>query len=174
MWVSFWLGVMAYAVAWIWGGRVERFAAAVMLVQCVIMTLNFILTWENGNVYLTGRIMNAVALLILGWLCFRSDRWWPLLMTATMGLKALLDVVGLLDPDISDFGVASAKIGLGYLIDLTLMLSVIERWLAGEAPVGRTAWVHADIATAARQNWKTQARQRAPMSRRESRTAWIT
>ncbi len=160
MWASFWLGVVAYAVAWTWGGRVERFAAAVLLVQCVIMTINFILTWESGGVYLTGKIANVVVLLITGWLCIRSDRWWLLLMTATTGLKTLADLVGVLDPGLSDFALASAKIGLGYVIDLTLMLSVVERWLAGEAPAGRTAWARADIATAARRNRRPHRRSR--------------
>ena len=173
MWAYFWLGVIAYAVAWTWGGRVERFAAAVMLVQCVITTMNFILTQETGS-YLSGKIINWIFLLIMGWLCFRSDRWWPLLLTATMALKAFADLVGLFNPGISDSGLASAKIGVGYLIDLTLMLSVVERWLAGEEPVGRAAWARADAATAARRNWKKGARRPAAMPPHEPAQVSLT
>lgn len=173
MWASFWLGVVAYAVAWTWGGRVERFAAGVMLVQCVIMTMNFILTWEIGGFYLTGKIANWIVLLIMGWLCLRSDRWWPLLMTATVALKAFADLVGLFDPGISDFGVASAKIGIGYLIDLTLLLSVCERRLAGEEPAGRAAWARAAAATVSRRSRK-EARRRTVVSPHERARVWAT
>lgn len=156
--VGFWLGVVAYAVAWTWGGRLERFAAVVMFVHFVVLTMNFFLTWEIGVVYLTGRIANYVLLLIFGWLCFRSDRWWPFLMTTAIGLTVAVDVAGLLSSAISSWGAASARIGIGYLADLTLMLSVFERWLTGEPPAGRAAWARADMATTARRNRKKQAR----------------
>lgn len=156
--VGYWFGMVAYAVAWTWGGRVERFGAAVLIVHCTIVTMNSFLTWEIGGVYLTGRIANYVRLLIFGWLCFRSDRWWPFLMTATIGLMCVVDVVGLLHPAISEWGAASARIGLGYLVDLTLILGVCERVLAGETPAGRAAWARSHIQTAARRRRSRRVR----------------
>lgn len=160
MWAGFWLGAVTYPVAWFWGGRLERFGAALMIIYSVILIMNFILTWEIGGVYLTGRIANCVRLLIFGWVCFRSNRWWPFLMTAAMGLMVVVDVVGLLDPAVSPRDAASARIGLGYLVDLALLLGVGERMLAGEAPASRAAWARADIATAARRNRKKAGRVR--------------
>jgi len=157
MWAGFWLGMVVYPAAWFLGGHVERFAAAVLIALCA----NFFLPWDLGDLYLPGRIANWVCLLIFLWLSVRSDRWWPLLMAANLALQALADVVGFLDPGISDYGVASAKIGLGYLVDLTLMFGVLERWLAGEAPAGQTAWARAHRATLARRRRKPDARHRA-------------
>lgn len=148
----------AYVLAWFWGGRPERFAAAVLLVVCVIIGLSFAFPWGVEDPYLPGRITDCVLLLVFGWMCFRSNRWWPFLMTATLGLMVMVNFAALLDPDISQWAIASAKVGLGYLVDLTLMLSVFERWLAGEAPAGRAAWARADIATVARRNRKEEAR----------------
>lgn len=156
--VGLWLGVAIYAAAWFRGGHVERFAAAVMLVVCVLITLNFLRTVDGTHNYLPGRIADYGRLLLFGWLCLRSDRWWPFLMTAAFGLIAVVDVVGWLDPAISQWGVASAKLGLGYLADLSLLLGVWERRLAGEEPAGRAAWARADTATSARQNGSGQAR----------------
>lgn len=160
MWAGFWLGVVVYPVAWIWGGRVERFATMMLVVQCLVMGTNHVFDWSIGGTYTTGKVVDFVCLLIFCRLCFRSDRWWPLLMAAGLALKALADVVGWLDPGVSDFGVASAKIGLGYLIDLTLLLGVLERWLAGEEPAGQAAWARAHGATLARRNRKPKVRRR--------------
>ena len=46
--------------------------------------------------------------------------------------------------------VATAGVGLGYLIDLALLLGVLESRLAGEPPAARAAWAHAKRVTAAR------------------------
>ncbi len=39
--VGFWLGVAIYATAWVRGGHVERFAAMVWIVQCLVLVMNF-------------------------------------------------------------------------------------------------------------------------------------
>lgn len=152
------LGMTAYAVAWFWGGRTERFAAAVMLLYFAVQISSIVHGWESAGNYLPRRIVDYVRVLIFGWLCFRSDRWWPFLMAAPLGLSALVDVVVVFEPGISRNGAISAKIGLAYLFDLTLLLSFCERWLAGEPPAGRAAWARADAATAARRNRTKPAR----------------
>ena len=143
------VGVAAYAVAWFWGGRTERFAAAVMLLVFAVQIISAVYGWDE---YPPRRIADYVRVLIFGWLCLRSNRWWPFLVAGSLGLSAVVDVVVLFNPDISPNGAISAKIGLAYLFDLTLLLSFCERWLAGEPPASRAAWVRADIATSARRN----------------------
>jgi hypothetical protein len=172
--VSFWLGMVAYPVAWLCGGHAERFAAAVMLAVCVIITLNFFLPLDVGDRHLPGRIADCVRLLIFGWLCFRSDRWWPFLTTATLGLMVVADVVGWLGPGVSQWGVSSAKIGLGYLADLSLLLGVWEHRLAGEEPAGRAAWARASMATIARRDRKKPDRRSSAPPPHEPSKAWIT
>ena len=143
-------GFVAYAVAWAWGGRPERLGAGVLLFACLLSSLSY--RWEIGGLYLAAMAQDSVRLLIFGWLCFRSDRWWPLVTTAALGLMVLMYVIRLLDPAFSHFAMASGHVGLGYLIDLALLLGVCERWLAGEPPAGPAAWAKAARATAARRD----------------------
>ncbi|MDI6625834.1 MAG: hypothetical protein QME55_13975, partial [Brevundimonas sp.] len=134
-------GMLAYAVAWTWGGRTERLGAVVLLLFCMISTITF--RWETGGIYLTAIVEDCLRLLIFGWLSFRVDRWWPLVITAALTLMVLLYAAQLLDPAVTQLAVASANIGLGFIIDLTLLLSVWERWLAGEPAAGPAAWAKA-------------------------------
>lgn len=160
--VGLWLGYVAYAVAWIWGGRAERFAAGVLLAYCMLSFITH--RWEIGGFHLANFVENCVRLLVFVRLCFRADRWWPFVITAAIGLIVLVDVVALLDPDVPEVAAISAQVGLGYLVDLTLLFSVFERRLAGEAPAGRAAWAAADVATAARRKRKEAAGSRRPVS----------
>jgi hypothetical protein len=146
------LGMAAYAVAWFWGGRTERLAAAVMLLHFAVAAMSIIYMWERNGIDLPRKIDDSVRLLVFVWICFRSDRWWPFLMTAGLALMVLVDVVVVLDPAVSRVGAVSAQVGLGYLVDLTLLFSVCERRLAGEEPAGRAAWARAAMATSARRN----------------------
>jgi hypothetical protein len=154
--VGIWLGLVAYAVAWVWGGRAERFAAGVLLACCLLSFITY--KWEIGGFHPASFAENCARLLIFGWLCLRSDRWWTFVITAALALILLVDVLALLDPDFSVMEAMSAQVGLGYVIDLTLLFSVFERWLADEAPAGRAAWAAADTATAARRRQKDEAR----------------
>ena len=147
-------GFVAYAVAWAWGGRPERLGAGVLLFACLLSSLSY--RWEIGGLYLAAMAQDSVRLLIFGWLCFRSDRWWPLVTTAALGLMVLMYVIRLLDPAFSHFAMASGHVGLGYLIDLALLLGVWERRLAGEPPAGPAAWAAADRATAVRRNGRNR------------------
>lgn len=159
------LGMAAYPVAWFWGGRPERFAAAVMLLHFALGCMSFVYGWElNGNP--VPRMMgDYVRFLIFCWFCFRSNRWWPFLMTVIAGLMITVEVVAMLDPGLSFRDGVSAKIGLAYLLDLTLMFSFTERILAGEPPAARQAWARAHAATAARRNRKKPPRLTSPPSR---------
>ncbi|MDQ7813907.1 MAG: hypothetical protein RDU12_14470 [Brevundimonas sp.] len=141
-------GFLAYAVAWVWGGRLERFGAGVLLFSCLLAFLTY--QWEVGGHYPVAMALDSVRLLVFGWLCFRLDRWWPFVVTAAIGLMVMGYVLRLLDPTFSHLAMASAHIGLGYLIDLALLLGVFERWLAGEPAAGPAAWAKADRATEAR------------------------
>ena len=154
--VGIWFGLGAYAVAWTWGGRAERFAAGLSLLYCLCSSMTY--TWEVGGFHLASFIENCVRLLIFGWLCFRSNRWWLFVMTVAIALKVLVVVIALFHPALSAVEAMSAEVGLGYLVDLTLLLSPLERRLAGEAPAGSAAWAAAKVATAARRKRREQVR----------------
>lgn len=151
-------GLMVYPVAWFRGGRQERLGASVLLFSCLLSMVVFY--WATP-VFM---VLDGASLLVFGWLCFRSDRWWPFVATACGALTALTYVIKLLDPTLSQYALVSAHIGLDLVIDLALLLGVRERWLAGEPPAATAAWAKADRATAARQVREVRREWRSALS----------
>lgn len=141
-------GLIVYAVAWVRGAGPERTGAGVLLLACLLSEITY--RWEVDGHYPAGMVQDCVRLLIFAWMSFRLDRWWLLVMTAANGLLVLVYVLRLVDPAVSQYTLASAHVGLGYLIDLTLLFGVGERWLAGERAAAPAAWAKANRATAAR------------------------
>lgn len=68
-------------------------------------------------------------------LAFRSDRWWPLVTTASLMLSVLMFLLEWLNPELSRYAAGSAQIGLWMVVYLALVGGVAERWLAGEGAV---------------------------------------
>jgi len=141
-------GLGCYAVAWTWGGRPERFGAGVLILNSLVSSLTY--QWQVGGVHLSAIIENCACLVAFAWLGFRSNRWWAIVMTGAMGLVLMTHIVRVLDPALSQYAAASARLGLWHMADLTLLLGVWERQLAGEAAASRAAWAAAARATAAR------------------------
>lgn len=156
MFVGIWFGMAAYAIAWFQGGRPERIAAGVLLCCCMLSSIVY--DWRIGGVHLADMALDFGRFLILGWLCLRSNRWWLFLTTTALGLMMVTHALGVLVPTASAIALVSAQVGLGYLVDLSLMFSVFERRLAGDAPGGPAAWVAADTATKARRKRRNVAR----------------
>lgn len=152
-----WFALIVYAIAWFRGGPPERFGAAVLIldesVSLVLVRWGF-----SGSVYPNAMVIECVWLLFIGVLAFRSGRWWPLVMTAALCLIVLTYLLKLTDTSLSLYAAMSAHVGLDYLIDLTLLLGVVERWLAGKPAAGPAAWARADRITAARSGMSTEAR----------------
>ncbi len=146
--VGFAVGLPIYALAGVLGGRAERMGAAVLIIACMADTLIF--RWQIAGLHLPMLAADTLRLAVLGWLCLRFDRWWLLMATTAMGLMVLVQAARVLDPTITQYAVASAGVGLGYLIDMALLLGVLERWLAGEAAAARAAWARAERVTAVR------------------------
>ncbi|MEJ6790855.1 hypothetical protein BrevBR_15030 [Brevundimonas sp. BR2-1] len=152
--VGIWFGLAAYAVAWIRGGRVERFGAGFMIAFCMVSFITY--KWAIGGLHIGVFIEYCLRFLVFGWLCLQADRWWPFVVTGALGLSVLVHAMAWLDPALSETEAFSAQVGLGYLIDLTILLSVFERRLAGEEPAGRAAWAAAEAATTARRKRKDE------------------
>lgn len=145
-----WIALMVYAIAWFQGGRPERFGAAVLILDGLVSIVLF--RWGVSGVYPNAMVKECVWLLLIGGLAFRSDRWWPIVMTAAVCLVILTYGLRLIDPSLSLYAAMSAHIGLDYLIDLALLFGVWERRLAGEPPAGPAAWAAAARLTAARRD----------------------
>jgi len=130
------LGMAAYSIAWLRGGHPERFAVTVMLLALILSSITF--RWTVGGFHLASMLEEIALMLIFGWLSVRSTRWWPFMTTAGLVLIVLVNGAPLLDSSLSSRDIASAQIGLWFLVDLTLLAGVVERWLAGERPVTET------------------------------------
>lgn len=149
------LCIVVYPTAWIRGGHPERLGVGLLLLdQLISMDLTF--DWRIEHFYLAAVAKGCGLLLVFGWLGFRTNRWWPLVLTAALILVLSTYVLTLTEPALSHFAAASARVGLWSLIHLVLLLGVWERWLAGEPPAGPAAWAKAARATAARRGRKAR------------------
>lgn len=135
------IGMAAYVTAWIGGGRPERLGVGILVFYGLLSSM--IYKWGLDSSGLLAAALNCARLLAFGWLCFRFDRWWPYVITAALVLMVFVHIAKLLDPGVSQYTLASAAVGLGYLIDLVLLLSICERWLSGEPRAGPAAWARA-------------------------------
>ena len=128
---------MAIISCWLWGGRPERYAAGVVL---WIHFVFGVITWVVGDVYVDSMIEDFILTLAFGWLVFRSDRWWPFVVTATCVLSLLVHVLTMVT-NISWGAAVSARVGLGLMFNVALIAGVFERRLAGEQAVSdRLRW----------------------------------
>lgn len=146
------LGCVAFIVGWLKGGHPERFGVAVLLFYAVAEELYR--DWRIGGVLdltlwvavseeqAVGRV---VVTLIFGWLAFRSPRWWPLAITASLALIVLVHLLTMVTP-VPYNAAASARVGLWIIVFAILLAGVAERWLAGEAPVSRIGRVRPRVA----------------------------
>ena len=129
------ISIVAFILAWIWGGHTERFVVAVQL----LLWLAFgSFRWMVGDVYIDSMIEDSLALTVFGWLTFRRDRWWLFVATAALALTVLVHVLTIVT-DISWDAAVSARVGLGLVTYVALLAGVGERWLAGERPAGDAA-----------------------------------
>lgn len=78
-------------------------------------------------------------MLVFGGLALKGNRWWPFAITATMALVVLVHLSMALTTDLDHRADLSARLGLGILTSLSILLGVFERWLAGERPVSESA-----------------------------------
>ena len=151
---------VVYAVAWLWGGRPERFGVGVLLLNSLIASRAY--AWPVGGFYPGFAVTDVASFLIFGWWCLRSDRWWPMVAASGLGLIVFGRVLRLVEPALSHDAMVSAHIGLGYVFHLALLLGVWERGLAGEGPAGSAAWFKAKRATAARRRGRRPTAPPAP------------
>ncbi len=129
------ISLLAPVVAWLWGGRPERFGAGAAL------WLHFAFahhTWMIGDVYVDSTIEDIIGIAAFGWLFFRSDRWWPFVAITAHVLSLLVHVLTMVT-DITWDAAVSARVGHGLLFYVALMAGVAERWLAGEARVNASS-----------------------------------
>ena len=82
---------------------------------------------------------------------------WSMVAASAYGMIVLSQGIRLMDPTFSHYAMVSAHIGLGYVVDVALLVGVWERWLAGEPAAGPAAWAKAARLTAARRRKRGEA-----------------
>lgn len=129
-------GLLAFALAWLKGGHIERFGVTVLIIAWVV---SFTPPVMIGRLQADHAVEDALLMILFGWLALRSNRWWPFVMTVTMVLTVLVHLSMVLASGLDHRADISARLGLGVLTSLALLLGVFERWLAGEQPVSEKA-----------------------------------
>lgn len=127
---------MVFALAWLKGGHTERFGVMVLVVAYIV---SFAPPVMIGQLHAVHAFEDALLMFVFGWLALKRDRWWPLIMTATMVLTVLVHLSMVLVPELDRRADIAARLGLGVLTTLSLLIGVVERWLAGERPVSEGA-----------------------------------
>src|SRR5688572_26285773 len=84
-------GLVAYAVAGIWGGRPERFGAGLLIIYCMLSAMAY--GWEVNGFFPGSMALDFLRVPVFVWLCLRSDRWWPFVIAAALGLMVLTNAV---------------------------------------------------------------------------------
>jgi hypothetical protein len=136
------ISLSVYAFVWMRGGHPERFGAAVLLLNHLAQSITYL--WVIDGFYWAIAIHDSVLLLIFGWYCLRSTRWWPFVATAGFVLISFVRVLDIVNPDMSQRDMMSAQIGFWFMIDMSLLGGVVERYLAGEPAAGRSAWARVE------------------------------
>jgi hypothetical protein len=127
--------LLVFALAWLKGGHAERFGVTVLIIAWIV---SFAPPLMIGRLHADHAVEDVLLMLVFGWLALKGDRWWPLVMTAAMALTVLVHVSMVLVPDLDRRADVAARLGLGVLTSLSLLLGVFERWLAGERPVSES------------------------------------
>lgn len=127
------LALLSISYGWLRGGHPERFGALVLFLDYLASRLGDDLNIRQFAPVATTQ--DLVVMLAFGWLALRTDRWWPIAVTASLALCILVRGMGMMNPELSRFAMLSAILGLWILLYVVALGGVAERWLAGEQAV---------------------------------------
>ncbi len=115
------------------GGHPERFGAGVLLFDFLTSSLIY-RSWTH--LFPLQVAQDLLMLAVFLWLAVRGVRWWPAVAAGALALIVTVHLLTVMIPMGRD-AVLSARMGLWCLIYVTLLVGVVERWLAGERPVSK-------------------------------------
>jgi len=134
---------VSFVAAWLWGGHTECFAVVVLFCDYALTRMT---TGMAGGHELVA-VSEFVLAVIFAWLAFRSDRSWALVASGALILCVLVFVLEWTNPDLRRYAAISARSGLWFIIPLSLLAGVAERWLSGEPAVSDAAAWRRSIST---------------------------
>lgn len=124
------LAFVSIMVCWLRGGHPERFGALLLLVDYVVSEAGDQLGVRDGD--LVPVTQDFILMLAFGWMTLRTDRWWSIVVTASLVLCVLVRIIGMMNPELSTYAMRSAILGFWIVIYMAALAGVVERWLAGE------------------------------------------
>lgn len=130
------LTVTTIAVAWARGGHPERMGAAAILIWVTISvaTPDWLHSIVLGDVSIFEAALELGLLVVFLGMAMKGRRWWPFAASAVMTLSVMVYLAQFLVADLDRRAEISAHVGLTIALNLTLLVGVFERWLAGEPP----------------------------------------
>lgn len=134
------LSLLIFAVAWMRGGHTERAGVAIFVFAFLASFVAQVITLNGFR--LGEAVVDLVFFFALAWLAVRRDRWWTLAAAAFSGVTMIAHVLVFTTPELDMAHIrmdVASRWGIGVLVVLCLAAGVLERWMAGEAPVSAGA-----------------------------------
>lgn len=129
--------LVIFPLAWLGGGHTERAGVALFLPLYILSYL--VQGLRIGDLMWGIAATDLIALIGLVWLSLTRERWWPLVAAGFQILIMFIYVATVLIPDLTPRAGIAASWALNIIVLYTLLGGVLERWLAGEAPVSASA-----------------------------------
>lgn len=130
---------LVFATAWLKGGHPERFGVTAN-VACWLVSV-FASALTIGGVAVGVALVDVALTAVFVGMALRGERWWPFAAAAFMILTLLVYVAVIVTPELDRRADYAARLGLYLCVVATLLIGVVERWLAGEPPVSaETRW----------------------------------
>jgi len=128
---------VVFPLAWLGGGHTER--AGVALYLCLYILAGLTQHVPIGNPLWAPALVDLIFLIGVVWMALKRERWWPLVACALQVMVMLVYIGTMLVPGFSPRSGIVAVMVLGILGLYCLLGGVLERILAGEAPVSASA-----------------------------------
>ena len=129
--------LVIFPLAWLGGGHTGR--SGVALYMCLFFVSPLVQQYRIGNLMWATALIDLVFLIGLVWLALKRERWWPLVASAFQVMVMLIYLSTALVPGFDTRSGVVAIMVLGMLALFCLLGGVVERILAGEAPVSASA-----------------------------------
>lgn len=126
--------LVIFPFVWLRGGRPERGVVAILLACYLLVPVLEGLRW--GSLMAGVLAIDLTAWIGMVWLCLRYDRWWLLFVTGAQTLSLMAHPVLMLSPSLTLRESIAAQWAFTLVALYSLLLGVVERRLAGEAPLG--------------------------------------
>jgi hypothetical protein len=126
--LAYWTLLPLLAVAaWVWGGRIERWASGIVLTGS-LLTLAVRRSWpvRYQQVEIGLMLVDLAVLAVLAWLLLKDDRWWLRILIVVHTLASLAALAKAIDPRFQAGGYAVMTSSASWPILLCLTIGILQ------------------------------------------------